>query len=121
MSAPSIYWNSCIGANLFMLDTFRALFPSIIGFFIGSDSKMRRHVRDWAVSMLLYVVCMSVLAFGVRIGVVAARPALWLGAFMLLGVVLFYCLVRGSRRLGLTIPFLVSAQSVYAIGCIVAS
>jgi diguanylate cyclase (GGDEF)-like protein len=95
-------------------------FPTITQAFTGADAKIQRQVSYWAATALLYCLGEAVLWSEVWLGETSARPAAWLTAYIAGGVLLFYGLIRSSRRLALLPSQLAVWQGRFAIICIVA-
>ena len=87
----------------------------------GTGAKLRRQVLYWAITLLLYAVCVLLLVVEVVSGVAAVQAVSWLVALIAIGALTFYVPVRASERLGLSPSMLAMAQAVYAIGCVVAA
>jgi len=89
--------------------------------FASNDVKMRRMVGYWALTMLLYTLCMGLLWVEVSLGVTAEIHARWLTAWVLAGGLLFYGLIRASRVLRIKFSWLAFAQALCSIIAVVAA
>lgn len=89
--------------------------------FVGTGARLQRQVSYWAITLGLYAVCVLLLAVEVSVGVAPARPVQWLVTAIVIGVLLFYVLVRSSEAFLIPPSLLAMAQAVYAITCIVAA
>jgi diguanylate cyclase (GGDEF)-like protein len=87
--------------------------------FAGDDPKMRRLVRYWGATVLLYLLCIAILWVEVFSGAAEARYTIAFTIFALLGHGLFYQLIRSSKRLGLSPAQLSDYQGRFAIVCTV--
>lgn len=94
-------------------DTTRALF--------GADPALRRMLHYWVATTLLYLAGMLLLACQVAWGHTPRAPALLLGGVGAAGTLAFYVLIRFSTVLGLAPGVLATLQSLFAIGCAMAS
>lgn len=88
--------------------------------FGGNDAKMRRLVMYWGATVLLYLLCLSILWVEVESGAAARRPVWWLTVLAVAGHLLFYGLIRLSKYLNLTPAQLSVYQGRFAIFCTVA-
>lgn len=95
-------------------------FPGIAPAFIGADTKIQRQVRYWAATALLYSLGVAALWSEVWLGETSVRPAAWLTACIAGGMLLFYGLIRSSKRLALLPSQLAVWQGRFAIICSVA-
>jgi diguanylate cyclase (GGDEF)-like protein len=93
----------------------------LISAFVSTDIKLRRLVNYWAVTAVLYVLCVLLLWFGVWVDAVGVQQAIWLSIGVLGGSISFYGLIRASRLLRLTPSQLAFGQGVQAIVCIIAA
>ena len=93
----------------------------LVSTFMSADIRLRRLVNYWAITAVLYVLCILLLWFGVWMGSVGARQAIWLSIGVLGGSILFYGLIRASPFLRLTPSQLAFGQGVQAIVCIIAA
>ncbi|MDQ2990360.1 MAG: GGDEF domain-containing protein, partial [Pseudomonadota bacterium] len=87
----------------------------------GIDPQVRRLLRYWAATGILYLVCMVTMWVQIHNGT-ADREAgtflYWFGASAVLG---FYALIRASKVLGLLPWQLAMLQAVVALGCNIAA
>jgi diguanylate cyclase (GGDEF)-like protein len=96
-------------------------FLSLLQLPSSTDVKLRRLINYWAITAVLYLLCVGLLWFEVWVGAVSPPQATWLSAGILGGSVLFYCLIRASAVLKLTPSQLAFGQAMQAIGCIIAA
>jgi diguanylate cyclase (GGDEF)-like protein len=87
----------------------------------STDVKLRRLINYWAITAVLYLLCVGLLWFEVEVGAVSVPQATWLSASIMGGSVLFYGLIRGSPVLKLTPSQLAFGQAMQAIACIIAA
>jgi diguanylate cyclase (GGDEF)-like protein len=92
-------------------------FKKLFVAFAGSDRRLQRQVGYWMATVLLYMLWAGILWFQVKIGVTSVKPAIWLTAIVMFGVVFFSGLVRASNYLGLSPAQLAIGQGSFAIGC----
>jgi hypothetical protein len=85
------------------------------------EIKPERLINYWAITAVLYLLCVLLLWFEVWIGAVPRQQATWLSVEILGGSVLFYGLIRASLPLKLTPSQLAVGQGVQAIVCIIAA
>ncbi|MBK6863748.1 MAG: GGDEF domain-containing protein [Ideonella sp.] len=88
---------------------------------LGGSDRLQRQVRYWAITLLIYAVCVLLLVAEVALGAAPEIPVRWLVGAIVAGTLLFYVPVRASERLGIAPAPLAVAQALFAIGCIVAS
>jgi diguanylate cyclase (GGDEF)-like protein len=81
----------------------------------GADPKLRRMMRYWAATAVLYTVFLGLL-YDERIGV-ARIPLHGLSVYTVSGIVVFYLLVRANRRLELAPTTLATLQGIFGITC----
>jgi hypothetical protein len=85
------------------------------------DVKMRRMVGYWALTMVLYTLCVGLLWVEVSLGVTSETDALWLSVWLCSIGLLFYGLIRGSGILALKFSWLAFAQALCSLFAVVAA
>ncbi|WP_306393892.1 sensor domain-containing diguanylate cyclase [Telluria beijingensis] len=88
---------------------------------LGAEPALRRMLNYWIATALLYLAGILLLAGQVAWGHAPRQPALLLGATAAAGTLTFYVLIRFSAALGLAPATLAMLQSLFAIGCGMAS
>lgn len=83
--------------------------------FAGGDPKMGRLVSYWAVTVILYILCLGIVWLEVVTGAGGAPAAAALTALSILGHATFYLLIRNSRRFRLTPAQLSVYQGRFAV------
>lgn len=94
-------------------DTTRAL--------LGAEPTLRRMLNYWVATALLYLAGILLLACQVAWGYTPREPAMLLAGVAAAGTLGFYGLIRFSAPLGLAPEMLAMLQSVFALGCSMAS
>lgn len=94
-------------------------FSSLIQAFASNDIKLQRLINYWAITAVLYMLCVALLWFEVSLGAVQPEQATWLSLGVIGGSLLFYGLIRASPLLKLRPSHLAFGQGVQAIVCIV--
>ena len=94
---------------------------SLFRVFSSDDVKLRRLINYWAITAVLYLLCVSLLWFEVLVGAVQPLQAKWLSVCILGGSLLFYGLIRANTFLKLTPSQLAFGQGAQALVCIVAA
>ncbi len=87
----------------------------------GSAARMRRLLRYWMATAVLYACCVGLLRLQAAAGVTRPEAATALSLYGLGGVVLFYALVRASAALGIAPQTLAMLQGLFAISCAMAT
>ncbi len=89
--------------------------PNLPALLLGADPRMRRMVAYWFGAFLLYAASTATLWLEVLLGRADGGQATWLTLAILVGVVLFYGLIRAHERLALSFAGLSMAQGVFAV------
>lgn len=96
-------------------------FRSIAQAFFSADTKIQRQVGYWAATVVVYSICTAIVWFEVSVGETSVGPAAWLTACAAAGALLFYSLIRFSKRLALLPSQLAVCQGDFAIVCTIAA
>lgn len=83
----------------------------------GADRPLRRMLRYWAATAVLYAAGIALLACQVAAGHTPVHAATLLGVVAAGGTLCFYVLIRFGARLRLAPEWLAAVQSLFAIGC----
>ena len=85
----------------------------------SDDAKMRRLILYWGATVLLYMLSIAILWVEVLSGNAKKEPVFWLTLLACSGQVVFYFLIRQSKRLKLPPAMLSVIQGRFAIFCTV--
>lgn len=85
--------------------------------FLGADPRLRRMLRYWAATALLYGFFMAIMLAQSLAGMVPRAGAVVLTLYTCVGIAAFYVLVRASGRLRLAPTLLSVLQGLFAISC----
>jgi diguanylate cyclase (GGDEF)-like protein len=85
--------------------------------FLGTDPQLRRMMRYWSATAMLYVFFVGIMYAQSLAGAVARDGTVALGCFAGAGIAAFYVLVRASGRLGLAPTLLAVLQGLFGISC----
>jgi diguanylate cyclase len=86
---------------------------------LGADANVHRLLLYWAIGLGLYAVSLSMLWTEASLGVAPRGPVAWLTAASLAGITVAYAAIRASVRLRLSSPLINTAQSLYAMVCVI--
>jgi len=85
--------------------------------FLGSDPQLRRMMRYWSATALLYVFFVGIMYAQSLAGAVSHDGTVALALYAGAGIAAFYVLVRASGRLGLAPTVLAGLQGLFGISC----
>jgi diguanylate cyclase len=83
----------------------------------GTEPRMRRMLRYWAATCVLYLACIALILAQVALGMTEPEPAYLLIGYGCPGVIAFYLLIRASTRIGLKPDQLAVLQAVFSLVC----
>lgn len=86
----------------------------------STDVKIQRQLKYWASTVFLYALCVGIVWYQTWSGEVRQKQAALLTGAVLAAILLFYVLIRGSKRFALSPSQLAVIQGNFAIACIVA-
>ncbi|NNG23579.1 diguanylate cyclase [Telluria aromaticivorans] len=93
------------------------LLRRLIRLLCGTDPVLRRMLKYWAATCVLYVACIGMLLVQVELGLSNPAAANGLIAFGGCGAFAFYLLIRANARLKLEPDQLAVAQAVFSLVC----
>ena len=93
------------------------LLQGLVVLLCGDDPKLRRTLQYWAATCVLYVACIALLQLQVGAGMADPVGARRLSVIGSCGALLFYFLIRVSRRLSLSPDQLAVSQAVFSLVC----
>ncbi len=98
-----------------------SLRPELTRLFVGSDPQLRRLLRYWAATGVLYTVCMLMMCVQIRNGTADRQAGTFLIWFGMAAVFVCYVLIRASKVLRILPWQLAVLQALIALGCNVAA
>lgn len=84
----------------------------------STDRKKRIRLQQWSIAAVIYLLSAAAAAFGAHQGLIGAQAVLVWTVFVVLGLLLFYALLRSGWSELFDDPALTAAQIVFGVVCV---
>jgi diguanylate cyclase (GGDEF)-like protein len=100
-------------------DRARSLLRRASAMLLGAEPQQRANIERFLRAVLVYVVCLVLTVYSASQGMTSPRLAIALASYMIIGLTVFYALLRGGWTARFKDPSIALARSFFAVSAIV--